>query len=74
MTKYTITEKQNTQSFRKPTCIREFKSLTAAKACASKLQAFHFTVMTITHDDKLLAYKENGKWHDVIMDFDKSTW
>ena len=64
-TTYTITEKQDANSYREGTEVQA-KTLAAAKALASKLQFFQGTVMEIKDiSGTVLAVKERGKWRDI---------
>ena len=61
---YIISEVQNVNSTRKG--FQFSGDLTAAKRKASSEQFFQGTVMKIeTESGVLVAYKENGKWHNA---------
>lgn len=62
--KYLITEKQSLESVRLGEVI-EAMNLAAAKRTATRRQSFQGTVLTIEQGNKLLAYKQHGKWHDI---------
>ena len=63
MKTYTITEKQDINSYREPVEILA-KNLTAAKRVASKNQAFFGTVLEISDFHGVVSIKEDGKWED----------
>ena len=63
MKTYTITEKQDINSYREPVEILA-KNLTAAKRVASKNQAFFGTVLEITDSSGVVSIKKHGKWED----------
>lgn len=66
MQTYIIKELQNKQSDCKGIQICA-KTLRAAKIAATKAQMFKGTVMSVESDlGNVLAYREGGKWVDVV--------
>jgi ribosomal protein L19 len=64
MQTYTVTEKQNPQSYRVGQTIRA-KDLSDAKRKASRMQFFLGTVMEIRDEGGVLSVKRHGKWRDA---------
>jgi len=61
---YTVTEKQNMNSYRDGELV-EARNLADAKRKASRMQSFQGTVLEISDTSGPICYKENGKWKDA---------
>jgi len=63
--KYYIQELENQQSYRESSIAIEARSLSQAKAAASRQQLFQGTVLTIrAPNGALLSLKTAGRWQD----------
>jgi hypothetical protein len=64
MNTYIVTEKQNLNSYREGKSFQA-KDLTGAKRIATREKMFQGTVMTVEQNGRLIAYRENGTWHNA---------
>lgn len=65
MTTYTISETTHVNAYREGFEYNT-NSLAKAKRYASRSQFFLGTVLKIEEDGILVAYKQGGKWHDLV--------